>query len=439
LNSCTEHPYRLIFARLFAGFGIGILMTCIPMYQAEVSTPESRGLMVSMHGVMYAVGNALTSWIGFGVYFYSADPSRVDSSFPWRFPLAFQAVPSLLLLAGSFWLPYSPRWLMQKDRFEEAKNILIRLHAKKGDGEKHHDTAIKEFYQIKKQLEHDREAKKSSSLFVVLKSPSNRKRFAIAIVMMWFNMFTGAIIIVNYFVILLAGLGLTGYLPLLLLAVWVMVSFPGNIFCALYVDKFGRRKFMLVGATGLSVTLFFECLLQALYTGTGNVAGQRAAVFFIFLFIVFWSFCFDATEYLYLSEIFPTEIRGMGTAAGMFSFFAAQVVLLVAGPIALNNIGWKFFLGKSYGSAVWSESEANKHMSVLVIPTTIYIPIIYFFFPETRGRSFEDINAQFGDKVVLRYYGATEEEDEEYAKAIETEERVGSIAGHEVAAKSNPN
>lgn len=103
---------------------------------------------------------------------------------------------------------------------------------------------------------------------------------------------------------------------------------------------------MLTGAIGLTVTLFFECLLQALYTGTNNTSGQKAAIFFIFLFICFWSSCFDATQYLYMSEIWPTAIRGQGTAVGMFNQFAAQVVIVVAGPIALNNIGWKFFLGE---------------------------------------------------------------------------------------------
>lgn len=176
-----------IFARLFAGFGIGILVTCIPMYQAEVSTPETRGFMVSMHGIMFAVGYGLSSWIGFGVYFISASGS--DSTFPWRFPLAFQAVPALLLLAGSYWLPYSPRWLMQKGRFEEAEAVLKRLHSHKGDTL--HEQAIKEFYQMKKQLEQDRAIKAKVSSFELFKTASNRKRAAICAAMMWFNMFTG--------------------------------------------------------------------------------------------------------------------------------------------------------------------------------------------------------------------------------------------------------
>lgn len=59
--------------------------------------------------------------------------------------------------------------------------------------------------------------------------------------------------------------------------------------------------------------------------------------------------------------------------------------------------------------------------TVLLIPTAIYIPVIYFFFPETKGRSLEDLNAQFGDSVAVHYYGATEDEEKEYARALEVE------------------
>lgn len=143
--------------------------------------------MVSMHGIMFAVGYSLSAYIGLGMYFISAGGST--SSFPWRFPLAFQAAPALLMLAGSPWLPYSPRWLMQKGRFEEAEAVLKRLHARKDEG--HNETAIKEFYQMKKQLEHDRQIKATVSRFEVFKTAANRRRALIVSVMMWFNMFTG--------------------------------------------------------------------------------------------------------------------------------------------------------------------------------------------------------------------------------------------------------
>ncbi|KAK3060488.1 hypothetical protein LTR53_020093, partial [Teratosphaeriaceae sp. CCFEE 6253] len=108
---------------------------------------------------MFAVGYGLSAWIGYGVYFISASGSA--STFPWRFPLAFQATPALIMLAGSPWLPYSPRWLMQKDRFDEAEAVLKRLHDTKED--QHHEMAIKEFYQMRKQLEQDRRIKATTS------------------------------------------------------------------------------------------------------------------------------------------------------------------------------------------------------------------------------------------------------------------------------------
>ena len=73
------------------------------------------------------------------------------------------------------------------------------------------------------------------------------------------------------------------YMPLLLSALWVTASFPGNIFTALYIDKIGRRKFLLTGLGGITITLILEAVMQAQFLGTNNTAGQKAAIFFIFL------------------------------------------------------------------------------------------------------------------------------------------------------------
>ena len=74
---------------------------------------------------------------------------------------------------------------------------------------------------------------------------------------------------------------------------------------------------MLIGLAGIVITLSCEAAMQASFLGTDNVAGQRAAIFFIFLFIFFWSSFLDASQFLYLAEIFPTHIRSQGMAVGM--------------------------------------------------------------------------------------------------------------------------
>lgn len=89
--------------------------------------------------------------------------------------------------------------------------------------------------------------------------------------------------IANYGVILYIQLGMTGFWPLLLSAFWVLSTFPGNIFCAFFVERFGRRRFLLIGLSGILVSLICEIAIQATYLGTDNRVALNFGVFFIFL------------------------------------------------------------------------------------------------------------------------------------------------------------
>lgn len=139
-----------------------------------------------MHGIMFAVGYSLSAWIGFGCYFISASGST--SSFPWRFPLAFQCVPALILLIGSPWLPFSPRWLLQQDRPDEAFAVIRRLHKTKDDPEE--IRSKKEFFQMQKQLELDRTLKRDKGPFEIFSTAPNRKRAAIGFTALFGFQFT---------------------------------------------------------------------------------------------------------------------------------------------------------------------------------------------------------------------------------------------------------
>jgi MFS family permease len=148
-------------------------------------------------------------------------------------------------------------------------------------------------------------------------------------------------VLANYGVLIYASLGLTGTIPLLLNACWTTLTIFGNTFTALYVDKFGRRPFLLIGSCGCLVSLILEAALTAQYLGTDNKAGLNAAVFFIWFYICFWCTCMDATQFVYVSEIWPNHLRSQGTAWGLGWFFLTAEVVLVAAPVALNSVGWK--------------------------------------------------------------------------------------------------
>jgi MFS family permease len=198
--------------------------------------------------------------------------------------------------------------------------------------------------------------------FEIFRTAPNRRRSLIAAIMMWGDQFLGIFVLTNYGVLIYASLGLQGFRPLLLNACWTTFTIIGNIWTALYIDRWGRRTFLLIGATGVTVSLVFLCALTAKYLNTTNTAGLNAAVFFIWFFILWWCFFVDATQYVYVSEIWPNHLRSQGTAWGLAFFYLASEITLVAAPVALNSIGWRFYL-------------------VLIVPSVCYIAPIWFLFP----------------------------------------------------------
>lgn len=342
-----------IVGRIIAGIGAGILACVVPMYQSEVSTAETRGAMVAITGIMYALGYSLAGWLGFACFHMKAtDPA---AQFAWRFPLAFQCVFPVILLAGAGFVPFSPRWLLQQNRRAEALDIVKKLHARPDDPD--HIKAKQEFFLIEKQYEAD--AQMLQRRWEIFRTAANRRRALVAFLLMWGDQFLGIFVMTNYGVLIYASLGFKGDIPLLLNACWTTFTIIGNTWTAFFVDRFGRRTFMLIGSIGCIVSVIFLCALTASFLDTTNKAGLRAAVFFIFFYIFWWCFFIDATQYIYVAEIFPNHLRSQGVALGLSAFYLASEVTLVGAPVALNKIGWKFYL-------------------VLIIPSFFYIILIYF-------------------------------------------------------------
>ncbi|KAL3466108.1 general substrate transporter [Aspergillus heterothallicus] len=400
------HMAMFLVGRCIAGFGAGTLACIVPIYQAEVSTAATRGAMVCVTGVMYAVGYSLAGWLGYACWFM--DASNPAASFAWRFPLAFQIVFPLCVLAGIPFIPESPRWLLAQERHEDAKRVVSRLHDNPSSGS---GIAADEFAQMEAQLRLDASLSRKGLGLDLFSTPANRKRSLIAFILFVGNQFLGTFVLANYGVLIYASLGLTGSLPLLLNACWTSFTLIGNTWTALYVDRFGRRRFLLIGATGCTICIIFLCALTAQYLNTTNTAGLRAAVFFVFFYIFFWSFFVDATQFAYVSEIFPNHLRSQGVALGLGSFYLSSEITLVAAPVAMNEIGWKFYL-------------------VLIIPSAVYIVLIWALFPETKGVTLEDMGRVFGEDIPgTGIEGSSESEGETGAR--KEKEKV-EIDGHTV-------
>ncbi|KAK4505727.1 hypothetical protein PRZ48_003692 [Zasmidium cellare] len=378
-----------IVSRFVMGFGIGILVTLVPLYQSEVSPAESRGLMVGLHGVLIGFSYSLTGFITYACYF------APYGQFQWRFPLAVQLIPTSTLLIGSFWLPFSPRWLLSKGKADQAWRVTQRLHANSSDPDDSYARA--EYHQMQVQIDFERSMNAVGTLAqakLAFSQGSFRKRLAIGFGVQFFNQTTGALVINNYLTQILSRLGVTGGTPLLLIGIYNLCTVPGNLCNGLFVDRVGRRKFVLIGCIGIVVCLSGEAAMTAEFvqTGSSNRVGLAWGVVFIFLYVVFYSSCLDATMYLIPSEIFPMVIRSFGVSFSILGQFIATVILLEAAPTAFQNIGYKFWI-------------------ILICLTVLYAVCVYFLLPETKGMTLEDISVLFGDPVELSFEQAMVKQD----------------------------
>ena len=178
LQAGSVHIGMFLVMRFVTGFGIGALVGLVPLYQSEMSPPRIRGLLVGMHGVLICVGYASASWIGLGFYFVNASGAQ------WRLPLAIQCFPPLCLAIGVLFLPESPRWLIDRDRVEDAYKAFKTVRAEKSDNIVNNEEAIQdEFKLLQGQILHERT--EALSLMDLLRLPHMRKRCIIGFLVLF--------------------------------------------------------------------------------------------------------------------------------------------------------------------------------------------------------------------------------------------------------------
>ncbi|KAF1831116.1 MFS sugar transporter [Decorospora gaudefroyi] len=386
LAAGSVHVAMLIIVRIIQGSGLGALATLVPIYLAEASTPSKRGMLTGLHGFFLVSGYNGSAWVGFGCFFSD------NLTFGWRGPLAFTCLPPLVLLIGCIWVPESPRWLIAKNRAPEGWAILRKLHRDPKDPDE--TAAHEEFYQMRKQIE--LESKNATGYLAILRTPSYRKRVFLSCFVQYAANATGALVINYYSVIIYTNLGLTGYLPLLMYCIYTLIGAVGNLFSLLTIDRTGRRIALLIGFTGVMICVVVEAaMIGSFIEGPGSsVAGQKVAIVAVMMFVFFYGLFIDAASFIYSAEILPTNIRSSGVAMATTTYFVSCITFVTPGATAIANIGYKYFV-------------------VFACLTLVSVVVIYFMYPETKGRSLEELAELFGDPVVVHLTDATDEQKAE--------------------------
>ncbi|TFK75143.1 general substrate transporter [Pluteus cervinus] len=378
LQAGASNVATLLAGRIVGGLAIGILSMTVPLYNTEIAPPKIRGFLVGLTQQMIGIGFIVANWVGYGSQYIKSDAS-------WRLPLGLQLAPAALLLVGIQFLPYSPRWLLEVGRDEEARAVVHRLHGATTEEERSAaDAEFVEMYTTIK-AEVSERSRKLSDLWA---TKAMVRRTLVAVGVQSLCQFTG-INVINYFgPLMYKSLGVTGDRALLVQGIYGAIGPIANLFFIIFVlDRVGRKKPLIFGAASFVAT--FSILAAIVATnpplpddapgGTFvNVAAQRAGIAMIFCTTVFFSLSFGPVSWVLASEVFPTKVRSMGTSVATCANWAFNTLLSQVSPLAMESIQWKFYL-------------------IFVCLNLVDLVIIILFFPETKGKTLEEMDAVFGD------------------------------------------
>lgn len=126
IGATAGNPALLYAGRFFTGLGVGLFSGVSGLYNAEISPPAMRGLLVSFYQLATILGIMISFWVGYGSN-YIGGTGEGQSDLAWRLPSIIQGIPAVCLACGIWFMPFSPRWLVKKGRDEEAQATLAWL------------------------------------------------------------------------------------------------------------------------------------------------------------------------------------------------------------------------------------------------------------------------------------------------------------------------
>ena len=321
LVSTTHSVLILIVGRFVLGWAVGLASMIAPMYLAEISPSHCRGSSVFFYQLSVTFGFIAAYSVNF-IFAHNGN---------WRAMFAIGVIPALILAIGVWVLPESPRWLLSKNRDEEARNIISQFFSSDKD---------MSFSTIKSTLHQSDVALKtlfSKPIFPLLLT---------SILLFFFQSFTGINAIFYYAQTIFNHAGFDAKTGAMLASVGLgLANFVAACMGAKLVDRVGRRRLLFWGYLGV-----IACLLLIGLIGHGFFGGHAATLSFALLFI--YTFCFGVSlggiPYIVMAEIFPLKFRdqAMAWASGIGLWGSNIIVLLsflsLSNALGMANVFWLY-------------------------------------------------------------------------------------------------
>lgn len=345
-------PTWLAIGRVVVGVAIGIASFTAPLYISEVSPPAIRGKLVSLNQLMITLGIVVS---------YLADYGLADKE-AWRWMFGLAAIPALILLIGLLFVPESPRWLMSRSQEDQARAVLQRIRES--------DDVSSELAEIKADLSLQEGGWRE------LLNVSLRRPLIIGIGLAIFQQFTGINTVIYYAPTIFQLAGLHSASAAILATVGVgVVNVLLTIVALRLIDRVGRRPLLLYGLVGMVISL--GVLGAAFLFASSSSIVAWMAVISLAVYVACFAIGLGPVFWLLISEIYPLKIRGRAMGVATMMNWGSNLIVALTFLSLLHSLGRSatFWLYAVIGIIAWF--------------------FVYRLVPETKGRTLEQIDAEW--------------------------------------------
>ncbi|MBD3626761.1 sugar porter family MFS transporter [Cyclobacterium sp.] len=342
-----------MFFRFIGGIGVGASSVVAPMYISEISPAKNRGQLVALFQFNLVFGILVAYFSN-----YLIDISITVSS--WRWMLGVEAIPALIYTLLVLKVPQSPRWLIaKKDDFEKAEKILQKTDPEGVD------EAIRLALEEKKLT-------RVKVGFMALFHSKYIKITMLAILIALFNQLSGINAIIYFAPRIFEMAGISAESALLSTVGIGAVNMVATLFGLYLIDRIGRKKLMYMGSVGYIISLILIA-----YSFSGGQISSAFLPIFVFMFIASHAIGQGAVIWVFISEIFPNELRAYGQSIGSFTHWILAAIIANVFPLLANQFGPVIIFG---------------FFALMMVLQLLWVT---FKMPETKGRSLEEIQKDF--------------------------------------------
>ncbi|KAM6494694.1 General substrate transporter [Amanita muscaria] len=391
LQCASVNRGMLVVGRIISGLSVGLASAVVPIYQSEITAPSIRGRMVSLQQWSITWGILIQYFIQFGC-------SYINGAASFRIPWGLQMIPAIILSLGMMVFPESPRWLFDKGHEEEALQVLADLH---GKGDTHNELVQLEYEEIKQQVYYERE--EGAKSYLDLLKPGNPRRVFLGSALQMWSQLSGMNIMMYYIVYVFQGAGLTGRrADLIASSVQYVLNVAFTVPAIIYIDKWGRRPMLLAGTLLMGFFLYLVGGLQGRFGQWGTVGGSsvwvindnpaatKAIIVCSYFFVCSFAITMGPVSWTYPAELYSLKIRGKAVSLATATNWAFNTALAFAVPPGLATIAWRtYFIFGTFNFAAFIH--------------------IFFMYPETVGRTLEEIEDIFSQGHVFSPWKITRE------------------------------